>query len=245
MSQLQRLAIAPSQLQDSRIYLAPEQQHYLGRVLRLQPGDRFIAMDGRGQWWLAGLEMENAQLSAIAIESLAVDTELPIALTAIVALPKGSAFDDIVRQSTELGVSEIVPAIGDRTLLRPSANKIERWRRIAREAAEQSERQFIPTVRDPQPFATAIGTENDSRRYLCLARGEIPHLLDRLQAETGQSKPISIAIGPEGGWTDAEIDTAIAAGFHPVSLGRRILRAATAPTVALSLIAGAIETHKL
>jgi 16S rRNA (uracil1498-N3)-methyltransferase len=234
MAQLQRIAIAVDQLQAGQIYLTPEQQHYLGRVLRLRTGDRFIAMDGRGTWWLAQLQGEQAQV----VESLSVATELPVSITLMVALPKSSGFDDIVRTCTELGVSCIAPVLSDRTLLNPSSQKLERWRRIAVEASEQSERSFVPTVLEPVTFSTAIASHQATQRYICEARGDYPHLKNVISADATE---IIIATGPEGGWTANEIEIAIADGFQPVSLGRRILRAVTAPVVALSIISATCE----
>ncbi|MEH2204352.1 MAG: 16S rRNA (uracil(1498)-N(3))-methyltransferase [Nostoc sp.] len=234
MSQLQRIAIAPSQFQQGQILLTKEQQHYLGRVLRLREDDRFIAMDGKGKWWLAQLAGEQAEV----LEPLLVETELPVSITLMVALPKGNGFDEVVRCCTELGVACIAPVLSDRTLLHPSPQKLERWRRIAAEAAEQSERSFVPTILEPVAFNTGVTANQTSHRYICEARGEYPHLSKVLSSI---SKEIVIATGPEGGWTTEEIENAIAFGFQPVSLGRRILRAVTAPVVALSLITAACE----
>ncbi|MFW9263282.1 16S rRNA (uracil(1498)-N(3))-methyltransferase [Nostoc sp. KVJ20] len=241
MSQLQRIAIAPSQLQQGQILLTKEQQHYLERVLRLREGDRFIAMDGKGKSWLAQLAGEQAQV----LEPLLVETELPVSITLMVALPKGNGFDEVVRCCTELGVTCIAPVLSDRTLLHPSPQKLERWRRIAAEAAEQSERSFVPTILEPVTFNTSLSFAN-SQQYICVARGEFPHLKDCLQHKGQMTNDIGqetivIATGPEGGWTTPEIENAIASGFQPVSLGRRILRAVTAPVVALSLITAACE----
>lgn len=229
---LQRLVIQQSQLQGSIVELSSEQQHYLQRVLRLKNGDRFIALDGKGQTWIAILESTQATL----IESLQVSSELSISVTLMLALPK-TGFDDVVRQVTELGVSCIVPVISDRTLLNPSGNKLDRWRRIAQEAAEQSERQIVPTILEPMPFKTALELPADSR-YICAERGSSQHLLN---CELGES--VIVAIGCEGGWTQQEIEMAIAKDYQPVTLGKRILRAVTAPIAALSLIAGMVESH--
>jgi 16S rRNA (uracil1498-N3)-methyltransferase len=236
VAQLQRLAIAPSQLQDQQILLTPQQQHYLGRVLRLCSGDRFIAMDGQGQWWLAVLGVAEAQI----VEPIPVQTELPVSITLMVALPKGNGFDEVVRYCTELGVACIAPVVSDRTLLNPSPQKLERWRRIAKEAAEQSERSFVPAILEPVPFATGVSGATATHRYLCVARGSYPHFNEAINSVSTTSE-ILIATGPEGGWTAPEVECAIAARFQPVSLGRRILRAVTAPVVALSLMAAAFE----
>ncbi len=234
MPQLQRIAIAPSQFQQGQIVLTNEQQHYLIRVLRLRVGDRFIAMDGLGKWWLAQLEGEQAQI----LEPLLIETELPVSITLMVALPKGNGFDEVVRCCTELGVACIAPVLSDRTLLHPSPQKLERWQRIAAEAAEQSERTFVPTILEPVTFNSALTNNVTTHSYICEARGDYPHLRHVIKGDTSE---IVIATGPEGGWTQTEIKSAIAAGFQPVSLGRRILRAVTAPVVALSLISAASE----
>lgn len=242
---MQRLVIDPAQLSASEIVLTPTQQHYLRRVLRLGQGDRFVAMNGQGQAWIAQLTQSDATDCWLAeiLQPVTVATELPIAVTLVMALPKGNGFDDVVRQSTELGVSCIAPVISDRTLLHPSAQKLERWRRIAQEAAEQSERQIVPTILDPVPFSASLEPLPPSTiGYFCVTRRSSPHLLTCLS--TASLKPasaITIAIGAEGGWTEAEVDQAIAGGYQPVSLGARILRAVTAPIVALSLIAASYE----
>ena len=267
MAQLQRLAINADQICDKSINLTKEQQHYLHRVLRLQAGDKFIAMDGRGHWWLAILEAQETGLFASITEEIAVNRELAVEVTLIAALPKGNGFDEVVRQATELGAASIAPVTSDRTLLKPSPQKVDRWKRIAAEAAEQSERQFVPTISEPISFDLAVKECTQKHRYICVARGENRHLWDCLIGieppqppllrgekefdppqpplirgeQDGGELSIVIAIGPEGGWTDGEVKRAIEFGFEPVSLGSRILRAVTAPIVALSLIGAAFE----
>jgi len=235
MAKLQRITIAPTQLQQEQILLTSPQQHYLGRVLRLVEGDRFVAMDGKGKWWLAQLAGSD---KALVLEPLPVETELPVSTTLMVALPKGNGLDEVVRCCTELGVECIVPVLSDRTLVHPSLQKLERWQRIAAEAAEQSERAIVPTILEPVAFSAAIKSTLGTHCYLCEARGEYPHLQSSLERT---ARAIVIATGPEGGWTDTEIEIAIASGFKPVSLGRRILRAVTAPIVALTLVAASYE----
>lgn len=232
MSQLQRLVISESQVQGSIVSLSSEQQHYLQRVLRLKTGDRFIALNGKGQTWIATLESTQATLG----ESLSASSELSVSVTLLLALPK-TGFDEVVRQVTELGVSCIVPVISDRTLLNPSGNKLDRWRRIAQEAAEQSERQIVPTILEPLPFRTALEQLRADAYYICAERSSSRHLLT---CELGTS--VIVAIGCEGGWTAQEIESAIAQHYQPVTLGKRILRAVTAPIVALSLMAGMVES---
>ncbi|MFM7423464.1 MAG: 16S rRNA (uracil(1498)-N(3))-methyltransferase [Elainella sp.] len=259
MAQLQRLAIAAEQVSGQTIALTAAQQHYLGRVLRLRNGDRFIALLGAPSsaqaspessdqpvsvtcWWLA----EFREMAAELLEPVFARTELVVAVTLLLALPK-AGMEDVVRQATELGVQTIVPVLSQRSLLKPSPQKQERWQRIAQEAAEQSERQFIPQIVAPLDWPTALQTHSHGRCYLCEARGDHPHLLCQLmrdwQQGSTQLSAMTLAVGPEGGWTEAEIAQAIAHHYQPVSLGARVLRSVTAPLAALALLAGVTEAE--
>jgi 16S rRNA (uracil1498-N3)-methyltransferase len=240
---LQRITIDPNQINSQQIALTSAQHHYLTRVIRLRTGDRFQAIDGVGNCYLAEINGEVAEI--IQITTTTLDRELPQSIILICALPKGNNFDDLVRACTELGVTTILPAISDRTLLNPSPQKLQRWRKIAQEAAEQSERLVVPTIAAPQTLKNIFAEIPDlADKYLCEARGDQPHLLACLQASQLIDRSIMIAIGPEGGWTDDEIQLAIKHGFQLVSLGARILRTITAPIVALSIIAAAIESSE-
>ena len=190
MSQLQRITIHTHQIQATQLLLTSQQQHYLLRVLRLRDGDQFIAMDGMGEWLLAQLQGEQGKI----LGSLAVKTELPVSITLMMALPKGNGFDEVVRCCTELGVTCIAPVLSDRSLLNPSSQKLERLRRIASEAAEQSERTFVPTILDPVTFNTFLNKAVATHRYICEARGNYPHLKQVINNTTND---IIIAIGPE------------------------------------------------
>ncbi len=248
MVQLQRVAIAPNQIHNQQVDLTVEQQHYLGRVLRLQGGDRFIILDGQGHCWLTQLtvNLPASGPQGVILEAITVDTEFPIDVTLWAAIPKGNGFEEMIRCTTELGVTQIVPILTERTLVQPSPQKLLRWRRIATEAAEQSERQVIPCLCDPVPWSAILSQLNpqEAQGYLCVARGDRPHLLNCLlsvQSQDLKSRSIGIATGPEGGWTETEVENGISAGFQPVSLGSRILRAVTAPIVALSLVASCLD----
>ncbi len=235
-----RLFIDSLQSADRDFDLQPEQFHYLRRVLRLQTGDRFIVFNGQGKVWLAQLGEASGQL----LKEIEESSELSVMVSLLIALPKGNGFEDIVRCTTELGVSRLIPVVSDRTILKPSAAKVQRWRKIAAEAAEQSERQLVPQIFEPISFAQALqeSTHFAQNCYLCATRRNDDHLLDRISSPLPNS--ILMATGCEGGWTPNEIEAAIATGFEPVTLGRRILRAVTAPIAALSCLVGEIERNK-
>jgi len=230
------LVVTPNQIEDRKIVLDTKQLHYLRRVLRLSNGDRFIALDGTGNCWLTEIDKNLANI----VESLDINTELSVSLSLITALPKGSGYEQIIRCCTELGVNNFLPIISDRTILKPSPKKLQRWRKIAIEAAEQSERQIVPTIFEPDKFKQVIKNPMaEQKKYICVARGNTPTLWNCLKQQIHPE--IVIATGCEGGWTELEIEQAISVGFQAVSLGDRILRAITAPIVVSSIVVSIIE----
>ncbi|MGK7890726.1 MAG: 16S rRNA (uracil(1498)-N(3))-methyltransferase [Leptolyngbyaceae cyanobacterium] len=265
---MQRVTIAPHQLNHPQIRLTDAQVHYLQRVLRLKEGDRFIALDGQGQGWVARLDADIHY--ATVLTAWQTDLELPIDLHLLMAMPK-TGMDDIVRQTTELGVTTIQPVVSDRTLLKPSGNKVERWRRIAQEAMEQSERQCVPVIQEPISLVEGLMQAPSDHRWICVARQptghpapfllsdllhqswfQLPTALPTVPSPPTTPSPIppsaplpitamTLAIGPEGGWSPPEVERAIALQYRPVSLGPRILRTVTAPLVAIALITAVVE----
>jgi 16S rRNA (uracil1498-N3)-methyltransferase len=233
---VQRLMVEPSQVAAERLYLSDPQQHYLYRVLRLTAGQPFIALDGHGQQWTATLTAEPSLAALVPLVAEAGAAHGPIALA--IALPKGNGFDDVVRQVTELGASTIQPVISDRTLAQPNPKKLERWQRIAAEATEQSERLLLPQIQPPLPWRDYLQQCPAPLRWIGVARGDAPPLLTVAQA-SDPAQAATIATGPEGGWTPAEVEAAIAAGFQPVSLGPHVLRAVTAPLAAMAIATAA------
>jgi 16S rRNA (uracil1498-N3)-methyltransferase len=226
------LTIDLPQLQGQQIALTTAQLHYLQRVMRLPSGAKFQAIDGTGTLYLVELRADHGRILE---QSVPTGSELPVAISLIVAVPK-IGLDDVVRAGTELGVSEIYPVTSDRTIVQPSAQKQRRWIEIAKEATEQSERLIVPTIHAVQPWQKVMG-QISGQRKICAARGYSPHLMGCLNL----MESISIAIGPEGGWTDRELQQSIELGWQPVSLGNRILRTITAPLTVLAMIGGLLE----
>ena len=237
---MQRIIVQPDQIQGTHLTLSADQQHYLYRVLRLAAGDSIVVLDGQGQQWIARLEDVPGRAHLTPLETTA--TLLP-AVTLAIALPKGSGFDDVVRQTTELGVATLQPLITQRTLHQPNPKKLERWQRIAAEATEQCERPHLPILCPPMAWADYLRQDLPPQRWIGLARGDSPTLITVAQAADPQRGSV-IATGPEGGWTEAEIAAALTAGFQPVSLGPTILRAVTAPLVGLTLALAGLSCQK-
>ncbi|EKU97711.1 RNA methyltransferase, RsmE family [Leptolyngbya sp. PCC 7375] len=239
---MQRITIRSAQRVDNTntFQLTDEQIHYLQRVLRLKSGDLFIAQDGEGQQWQSQLTDISGEAQIL---STLVTATRPATLELAVALPK-SGFDDVVRQATELGVTDIQPLLSDRTLLNPSPKKLVRWQRIAQEASEQCERGYVPKLEPPIKFAEWINARPVSvGNYFCAARVNAPGLLPcvRTLLTDSPQQSIRVVVGPEGGWTSEEIAVAIAHGYQEVSLGSGILRATTASLTALAIISSVRE----
>jgi 16S rRNA (uracil1498-N3)-methyltransferase len=237
LAKYQRLAIHPQQIHGQSVALTPEQSHYLGRVLRLQVGDGFIVMDGRGHWWRAELLTPTmAQLGELIPEN----RELPAPIALLMGIPKGDGMDQVVRQATELGVRQIFPLITERTQVHPSPGRTQRWQRIATEAAEQSWRQWVPEVLPAQSLASAWTQLGTLPKWVCDPSPGVAHILTVLPSEP---QPLALFIGPEGGWSEGERDWLRAQGGQLVSLGGRVLRTVTAPVAALALIGASWEQH--
>lgn len=215
--------------------LAPEQViiadatlvHRMGRVLRLQIGERITLCDGKGYEAHGTIESIDKKTAIIHIDERSVSaTESPTRLTLYLALVKRDAFELAAQKITEVGVAEIVPLITDRTI--KSTLNLERLREIVREAAEQSGRGYVPAVHEPRSFEVACKEAKESGgevRFFDTGEVEVP-------TDVETTKKRSIFIGPEGGWTPEEQALAKRHGFAIVSLGPRILRAETAAIVA-------------
>jgi 16S rRNA (uracil1498-N3)-methyltransferase len=168
-------------------------------------------------------------------EELEVDAALPVHL--LMAVFKFDHMEWGIEKATELGVARITPVLARRTekhLALASAKRVDRWRRIALEAAKQSRRTDVPVVDDPATLKAALGTV-DAGTKLLLAETEQENTL-RAALEVG-AESVALAIGPEGGWTVEEMTLFSESGWKHVTLGPRILRAETAAIAALAICA--------
>ena len=244
---LQTHQVTPALQINCAIALTPEQRNYLCNVLRLETGAEFIALDRQGGWWLA--KLKESDIAEI-IAKLENNSELTAKITLGIAMPKGSNIESVIRQTTELGVRQIVPIFSDRTVIKSGSEignqKRDRWQRIAEESAELSMRNYVPEIHPPQALSTWLNDrlKSPSLKYICVISPDVSHLLSSLQnSNLEQISEIVIATGCEGGWTTREEEQAIAAGFIPVSLGDRVLSAVTAPVVALSIVGAFLDTQ--
>ena len=209
------------------------------RVLRLRPGEDMIICDGQGPDYKCRLvKADKEQVEAEVIEVVRCPAEPSVKVTVLCGLPKGDKTDYIIQKSVEAGAEEILFFNSDRCVARPDKpeKKLERWQRIAEEAAKQSGRGIIPQVGWAGDFAGALDVAVKKELGLFMYEtGEREALNDVLGANSGIASA-AIITGPEGGFAQFEADLARIAGLHICSMGERILRCETAPVVALTAV---------
>jgi 16S rRNA (uracil1498-N3)-methyltransferase len=207
-------------------------------VLRLHSGDHIEVIDSGGHVFAAVLDVHPPAVHAHLGEILARPSETKLQLTLAQGIPKGQKMDFVVEKATELGVVGIIPFVSERTVGEArGAAKTERWRRLARTAAQQCGRTALPQVEEPSPLAAVVSRFGSFDTVLIaweLAEREA--LRSVLPNVIAGAQRILVVIGPEGGISHAEAHEALGAGAHALSLGARILRTETAGLVACTAI---------
>ncbi len=231
--------------------------HHITSVLRMAAGDDLTLSDGRRTDYTAKiLDLGSNRVTVQITGRMPNQTESPLEIWLFQGLPKSDKLDGIIQKSVELGVARIIPVACDRSVARvdvkDAPRKVERWNKIAHEAAKQCGRGRLPEVVAPLSFKAAIAEARaadlaiipwESERDQSL-RTVLEAEMDRLnaiieahrQADMNSRPTIAILIGPEGGFSMPEIDTALQAGITPVTLGRRILRTETAGAAVLAML---------
>lgn len=218
----------------STIALESDDAHHAAHVLRLR-ADAPIVVVAKGTAWDAVIAAADCRTAHVLRPSPDGGGDIGIDVTVLQALTKGAKFDDVVEKCVELGANRIIPVRCERSESDASAHKVERWRRIARAAAQQSRRNIVPAVDEVRPFGDAL---NAVRATIIVASERAPRgsLAEVLRAQA-DAIAFAIAVGPEGSFTDAELAAAKAAGGSFVSLGPAILRTETAAAALLAAIA--------
>ena len=213
--------------------------YHIGRSLRMAVGDEIYVSDGEGKEYLARLtRIRDDECIADIIEEKD-STEPKMNITLYMAYPKGDKLETVIQKAVELGATRIVPFESSRCIKRPKADKIarqgERLSKIAEEAAKQCGRCIVPEVSLPLSYQAMLKDAATSELKLICYEKESDLSIKALLLE---KKPDSIAVivGCEGGFSPEEIDEAISAGCHSVTLGKRILTCETAPSAVLSMI---------
>ena len=202
-------------------------------VLRLAPGARLAAFDGRGAEREAIVEAVGREGVALRLgAALAPTPEPPAPVTLACGFPRGRRGDWLVEKATEIGAAAFVPLAADRAVLRPGDGRLERWRRIAIEAARQSGRAVVPAFAEAPPGgALRLLADPEASSTIAGALAAAP---------PPDAAGVALFVGPEGGWSAGEREALIASGARAVSLGPRRLRAETAAVVALAEVLRAL-----
>jgi len=226
--------------------LTGEQASHLIRVLRAQTGMEFDIVAGDRVWHavIAGISGDAVRFNLVA--EVQADPALPV--TMLLSIFKFDRMEWAIEKATELGVERILPIVARRSekhLAQSAQNRVERWRRIARESAQQSRRSDVPVVEDVAQLKMAARREGNAVRLL-LAEQERTRTLrkaleDALDESGDQLPVVRVAVGPEGGWAAEEEALFDSEGWKPVSLGPRILRAETAAITAMAVAAALLE----
>jgi 16S rRNA (uracil1498-N3)-methyltransferase len=239
MSKPPRFFITTDQVHGSQIVVSGDDLRHIRTVLRKRPGDTLLLLDGEGTEYTATISrMEKSEIYAEIVSGVKKVIRQPL-VTLGQGLPKSDKMDWIVQKATELGVSDIVPLITERTIVKAKdeGKRISRWQKIAREAAMQSSRPDIPQVRPMASFPDFLLSLDPRPLTLLLfpwEEGTEP-VKNVLRQKIGV-KNIIVLIGPEGGFSSVEAGMAKEKGFHLISLGPNILRSETAAVAVLSMI---------
>jgi 16S rRNA (uracil1498-N3)-methyltransferase len=215
--------------------LTGDQAVHLARVLRAEPGQIYdVVADG----FLHRAEIASVSEQEVRFtlhEELESDAALPLHL--LLAIFKFDHLEWAIEKATELGVAKITPILARRTekhLALAASRRVERWRRIAREASKQSRRTAIPAIADPTTLKLALEQETSPTRILLSETEQTTTLTTALQ-NSQTASDTALAIGPEGGWTPEEMTLFTQHHWQPVTLGPRILRAETAAIAAIAI----------
>jgi len=223
--------------------------HYLVRVLRLAPGERFPARD-------AGGALRACRVAAVGADFVRLELDPPEpeeaggpAVGLIQALPKGRKMDQIVRQVTEAGVAEIVPVFSRFSLSRldepgDRVKRVERWRRIAREATQQSGGSRVPLVAEPVPLDEALERQAEEGELRLVFHQERLAAGSLHAALASGPRRVTLLLGPEGGLAEGEVALAQARGFLPITIGRRVWRTETAALFAAAVVQCLLEERE-
>lgn len=237
-----RFYASPEDITPTLVTLSLDETHHLVRVIRCKPGDEVFVFDGVGNEYRCSLAAENARGAQLEVIAPLHDiVESPLDLTLGQSLAKGEKFDFIVQKATELGVRRIIPLATRHAdvKLEPDqiAGRIERWRRISLEALKQCGRRRLVEITAPMALSQALeSAESDSSGLFLVFSEKGGSPIAGALPEPGAIHPITLLIGPEGGWSDDELALIDERGGRAVTLGPRILRTETAALVAITLL---------
>ena len=233
--------VKPEQIDQNHIVIYDEDVKHITKVLRLNENDIIIICDECGKDYKVRIKkIQKDKIYTNIIESYDSLTEPPINVVLYQGIPKSAKMEYIIQKTTELGILRIVPVVTERTVVKlddkRQEHKIERWRKVAYEAAKQSNRGVIPQVDQSIGFNEAIQQMSCTDLGLMLYEKERDYKLKNVLQCHSDVKSISIFIGPEGGFSEKEVEQAQLQGLNTVGLGPRILRTETAGVAVLAIL---------
>ena len=222
-----------------------EDRHHIVKVMRMEINDQIICVDPEGKQAICRLsEITNSSVVADVVQWIDESPELPISITIASGLPKGDKLEWIIQKGTELGAQQFMPFSAARSVVKwdekKAAKKIDRWKKIAKEAAEQSHRTILPSIINPMSFKELLKKSNDFDYKLAAyeeesRQGETSVLSSTLK-KMKNGETLLFVFGPEGGLSEEEVQQLKDFGFGLCGLGPRILRTETAPLYSLAAI---------
>lgn len=247
---MHRFYIPPAAWNPDDLRLDDAESHHALHVLRLKPGDRIVAFNGRGLEATAEIRPETTKGAVrLAVRQQIKTPPLPCRIVLAQAVPKGKNMDLIVQKAVELGAAEVAPLLSERVVTRldddsEAAGKQEKWQTIAIEAAKQCGQNWLPEIGRPQPpksFFNSQGSNGFDLMLVASLQSDARHLRDYLadfRAGHDDRLPASalVLVGPEGDFTPAELGLARSAGCRPITLGPIVLRVETAAIYCLSVL---------
>ncbi|MBD0379085.1 16S rRNA (uracil(1498)-N(3))-methyltransferase [Paenibacillus sedimenti] len=246
---MQRYFLPPEQFQSTSAQVAIEgdDAHHLQRVMRAEIGDQVICSNGVDREALVRITgLDKGRVIAEVIEELPMNAETAVEVWVAQSLPKGDKMETVIQKGTEIGAARFLPFLSERTVVQYDAKKeakrTERWQKIAKEAAEQAHRNRVPQVEAVLSWKQLLVQAKEvDAAWICYEKEDGQQLKPAIQeavssGKVDRGKRVLIAVGPEGGFTEQEIEQAEAAGFRSVSLGARILRTETAALVGLTCL---------
>ncbi|HJV44607.1 MAG TPA: 16S rRNA (uracil(1498)-N(3))-methyltransferase [Bacillota bacterium] len=225
----------------AKVTINGEDVGHIVKVMRSSVGDRFITCDENGECYLSRIiELDKERVICTLEEKIEEDRELPVRVTIAQGLPKGDKMDLIIQKGTELGAHAFIPFSSSRTIVQLDEKKeqkrLERWGKIAKEAAEQSHRGFIPHIKRISSLRQIFASASQYDLALIAYENEKTTPLSQPLQKITAGARILLIIGPEGGFAEEEVKQAMCHRIEPVMLGRRILRTETAGLYGLSCI---------
>ncbi|NLF49948.1 MAG: 16S rRNA (uracil(1498)-N(3))-methyltransferase [Leptolinea sp.] len=235
-----RFFLSPEVFDTAEIHFPPVISRQICSVLRLKAGEYVTVLDNRGH--CREVELVNVDARATSGKACDIQTasgEPTVRLYLCLALTQREKFEWMLQKGTELGVFRFFPLVTSRTLVQDTRghdDKLVRWSKIIREAAEQCGRSRIPEIDPPQKLTDFLKHFPDFRGYILYEKEQTVSLAGAYSRQLSNGKPdAALLIGPEGGFSPDEVEMAVKTGFHSTSLGKRILRMETAALAACTI----------